>query len=365
MFCKNHVKARASRVRAGKFSAGFSLIELMVVLGVIVILATIVTPQVRRAMDNAKAQTCRNNLKQLHAAVLSFAADHGGNLPVAQTFETHNTRTREYYTEGESGEYQSAGWVAWVPKDKSYKSEKLQSTYYKESKTKNARLQSHAAEFRDDLGIGPDARFAVENGALFDYVGDMSVYVCPLIRAALAKAEEFGPDSGAATTADGGNIYRTYAMNAFFRCSQRPSWERLTSKIGVSYKYGGHVPEASKLLLFSAVQPSAEEPPARSGRQDPARKGKWSHDGCLNPDKWNSSEETIYCAHPGKKTRGPVADPKTGKTKYDWLPCALAVFYDGHVETVESTIGKGNVAWFLNRGWTPGDSLPDGADAND
>ena len=340
---------RARRGATASKAAGFTLVELMVALGIIVILASIIGPRIGRAMDNAKAQKCRNNLKQLHAGVLAFAADHGGNLPAAQTFEGLDTKNKEFYVDGEDGSFRNGGWVSWIPKDR--KAEKLQSTYYKDtssSSKKNNRKESHASEFHDDLGTGADARFAVENGVLFDYVGDMAFYVCPLIREEFAKALEFSPDEEVSDTANGGGIYRTYAMNPYFRCSQRPSYERLSSKVGVSYSYGGHVPEASKLLLFTEVAPSTDEAPSRKNRTDEARNGKWKHDGCINPTHWNSigeDDEKIYAAHPTQKgIDGGVNDGK---------PCALAVFFDGHIESVWPTVGKANSAWFLNRGWTP------------
>lgn len=306
----------------------------MVVIAIIGILAAIVTPRVSRAMDSAKAQKCRNNLKQLHAAVLSYIADHNGNTPAAQSHELYNS------TAGTYSQSNSRGWVAWVPSGRSEAG--LEMPWEKDN------TKSHAGSFRDDLGIGSDAKFAVENGELFDYVGDLQFYVCPLIRAKVAPAIEFEESSDGAKDQNGSNIYRTYAMNAFFRCSQRTAWERLSSKIGTSYTYGGHIPEPSKLLLFTEVEPASGTSETRGSRLAEARDGKWIHDGCINPKKWNSKGddvEQIYAVHPN-------ADRSKGNI-------ALAVFFDGHIESVYPfQDGKGNTAWFLNRGWTPGTEAP-------
>jgi prepilin-type N-terminal cleavage/methylation domain-containing protein len=64
--------------------SGFTLIELMVVIAIIVLLVSLVTPSVSQAMEQAKGITCRNNLKQWGDAVLMYANDHQGRLPSSQ-----------------------------------------------------------------------------------------------------------------------------------------------------------------------------------------------------------------------------------------------------------------------------------------
>lgn len=316
--------------------SGFTIVEMMIVVAIIGLLAAVVAPRISRAMETAKAQKCRNNLKQLHAGVLGYMADHNGDTPCAQSFELFNAAKGEYSVSS------SKGWIAWVPPGKSYDYADLTAPWEKDNMT------SHAKGYRDDLGIGSDAKFAVENGELFDYVGDLSLYVCPLIRAKLAPAGEFTPDGDVEKDPNGGNIYRTYAMNSFFRCSQNQGWERLASKIGVSYSYGGHIPEPAKLLLFTEIAPSTEKSPSRSSQKDEARNGDWAHDGCINPKEWNSTgdqDEAIYAIHPSAKGKNAT--------------CALAVFFDGHIESVEPFYeNKGNTAWFLNRGWNPDSKNP-------
>lgn len=337
MFCKSRIPEARPAASKREKRGGFTLIELLIVMAILGLLATIVVPQASHAIENAKAQKCRNNLKQLHAAILGYMADHRGSredLPAAQSHEVYSMQSGTYH--------HKKAWVAWVPNDNKYEAAKQDSPWNEKPK------ESHSAEFRDDLGIGPDAKYAVENGVLFDYAGDMAFYVCPLIRAKVAPALEFAPDSPLAQAENGRNIYRTYAMNPFFRCSERPGWYTESSKIGVTLSYGGHVPEPAKLLLFTEIEPSADDSPQRSKREDKARNGAWSHDGCINPEKWDSrgdNDEKIYAVHRSGKKKGAT--------------CALAIFFDGHVETVEPLFeGRGNTAWFLNRGWNPADSDP-------
>jgi len=57
---------------------GFTLIELLVVIAIIAILAAILFPNFRNAVENARRTQCRSNLRQIGLAMKQFADDHGG-----------------------------------------------------------------------------------------------------------------------------------------------------------------------------------------------------------------------------------------------------------------------------------------------
>src|SRR5829696_7219974 len=59
----------------------FTLVELLVVIGIIALLISILMPALRKAREQAAGIACSSNQRQLMQAFLMFAQDHGGRLP--------------------------------------------------------------------------------------------------------------------------------------------------------------------------------------------------------------------------------------------------------------------------------------------
>jgi len=62
---------------------GFTVVELLIVVAVVALLASILLPSVRRARGMAQRAACASNLRQLVTANLGYAAENGGHYVLA------------------------------------------------------------------------------------------------------------------------------------------------------------------------------------------------------------------------------------------------------------------------------------------
>jgi prepilin-type N-terminal cleavage/methylation domain-containing protein len=62
---------------------GFTLVELLVVIGIIAVLIGVLLPTLAAARRAANTVVCLSNVRQLGMASMLFAQEHGGYLPVA------------------------------------------------------------------------------------------------------------------------------------------------------------------------------------------------------------------------------------------------------------------------------------------
>jgi prepilin-type N-terminal cleavage/methylation domain-containing protein len=76
-----------------KAAAGFSLVELLVVIAVIAILAALLLPALGRAKASAKRAHCLNNVRQISLGLHLYATDNGDTLPDAPNLTWNELET--------------------------------------------------------------------------------------------------------------------------------------------------------------------------------------------------------------------------------------------------------------------------------
>jgi prepilin-type N-terminal cleavage/methylation domain-containing protein len=61
--------------------SGFTLIEILIVVGIIALLAALLLPLLGSVRDRARLSSCANNLHQIHLGLSQYASDNSGLLP--------------------------------------------------------------------------------------------------------------------------------------------------------------------------------------------------------------------------------------------------------------------------------------------
>ena len=94
-------------------SQGFTLVELLVVIGIIALLISILLPSLNRAREMANRVKCASNLRQIGQAMLLYANENNGNWP--RTYYAPDSSLTDWQASGSNG----IGYAATNPFDAS------------------------------------------------------------------------------------------------------------------------------------------------------------------------------------------------------------------------------------------------------
>jgi prepilin-type N-terminal cleavage/methylation domain-containing protein/prepilin-type processing-associated H-X9-DG protein len=102
--------------------SAFTLVELLVVIGIIAVLIAILLPALNKARESARAVQCLSNIRQLAMATVMFAGEHRGQMPgrgdnSPNKFDTVTGTIVKITSPDTSPEYtETADWIAWLRK---------------------------------------------------------------------------------------------------------------------------------------------------------------------------------------------------------------------------------------------------------
>lgn len=259
----------------------FSLVEMIVVIGIIAVLASVLLGTFSGSTDSARAARCLANMKALGTACQGYAMANGW-YPLAGSGERmrivasgrKRSQVKEIYEE-------LRGWISW----------NSQGQYVGVNTSPKASAGWVISSYNADDEV---RRFCLTNGVLWKYVSENhAVYRCP------AHVKAMGTPNW------------SYVMNAYFGWSPNPGQDVFDSEYGGVWYKGFE--RSDRFLLFAEMPfkdyagVKIEDSPSPGQKCDCVLQYK----GCEGA----SAAETIGFNH------------KVGKTVF-----ANVIFADGHAE---------------------------------
>ena len=208
--------------------AGFTLLELLVVIGIIGILSGVMLTTFGGATESARAAKCMTNMRNLAVAAYNYAsANEHGAFPTAGSYEYYSL---QYVCE-------CKGWIGWLNKHSAYG-----------HKNTRSKVQSswtpYAVHKQGNKSATDDAWFALTNGTVWTYAGRVAeTYVCPS-HVKACRREKLTPTW-------------SYVMNSSFGYEMRPGktnkygwWQKLSK---ISSRKAKVPLGADRVLLFAEL----------------------------------------------------------------------------------------------------------------
>lgn len=144
----------------------FTLIEVLIVIGIIGILMAVLAPHVTGGTESARAAKCMANLGNLAKAV-HLSGQATGYWPLAGSLETMET-VQKSGGKFELKYSQIRGWISWNSSGYTSSKHKSSTTWY---------TSAYCQDKRNNRRLG---ELLIEKGSIWPYMsGSMTCYVCP------------------------------------------------------------------------------------------------------------------------------------------------------------------------------------------
>ena len=142
---------------------GFTLVELLVVIGILGVLSAVLMGALSGSTDSARAALCLSNMKNLANACQSYGVA-AGRYPGAGSLECFEPKATRRGSRSKMEYKERKGWISWFSENR----------YPAESHQKCPIVGMFSTDREQ-------SQYAITNGAVWKYVSSNSkVYVCPL-----------------------------------------------------------------------------------------------------------------------------------------------------------------------------------------